>query len=34
MVCRLLGIREPVPPDASDALAMAFCRAVSRDLSS
>ncbi len=33
MVCRLLGIREPVPPDASDALAMAFCRAVSRDLS-
>ena len=32
MVCRLLGIREPVPPDASDALAMAFCRAVSRDL--
>ena len=34
MVCRLLGIREPVPPDASDALAMAFCRAVSRDLTS
>jgi crossover junction endodeoxyribonuclease RuvC len=31
MVCRLLGIREPVPPDASDALAMAFCRAVTRD---
>jgi len=30
MVCRLLGIREPVPPDASDALAMAFCRAVTR----
>jgi crossover junction endodeoxyribonuclease RuvC len=34
MVCRLLGIRKPVPPDASDALAMAFCRAVSRDLPS
>jgi crossover junction endodeoxyribonuclease RuvC len=34
MVCRLLGIREPVPPDASDALAMAFCRAVSRGLPS
>lgn len=32
MVCRLLGIREPVPPDASDALAMAFCRAVTRDM--
>lgn len=32
MVCRLLGIRKPVPPDASDALAMAFCRAVSRSL--
>jgi crossover junction endodeoxyribonuclease RuvC len=32
MVCRLLGIREKIPPDASDALAMAFCRAVSRDL--
>ena len=32
MVCRLLGIRKPVPPDASDALAMAFCRAVSRTL--
>lgn len=30
MVCRLLGIREPVPPDASDALAMAFCRAVTK----
>lgn len=30
MVCRLLGIREGVPPDASDALAMAFCRAVTR----
>src|SRR3989304_2389350 len=24
MVCRLLGIREPVPPDASDAPATAF----------
>ena len=33
MVARLLGIREPVPDDASDALAMAFCRAVTRDLS-
>ncbi len=32
MVCRLLGIREPVPPDASDALAVAFCRSVSRAL--
>ena len=32
MVCRLLGIREALPPDASDALAMAFCRAVTRDL--
>ncbi len=31
MVCRLLGIREAVPPDASDALAMAFCRAVTRN---
>jgi crossover junction endodeoxyribonuclease RuvC len=31
MVCRLLGIREAIPPDASDALAMAFCRAVTRD---
>jgi len=30
MVCRLLGIRNPVPPDASDALAMAFCRAVNK----
>jgi crossover junction endodeoxyribonuclease RuvC len=28
MVCRLLGIRGQIPPDASDALAMAFCRAV------
>lgn len=34
MVCRLLGIREPVPPDASDALAIAFCRAVTRDIPS
>jgi crossover junction endodeoxyribonuclease RuvC len=34
MVCRLLGIREPVPPDASDALAIAFCRAVSRTIAS
>ncbi len=32
MVCRLLGLREEVPPDASDALAMAFCRAVTRSL--
>ena len=30
MVRRLLGVREEVPPDASDALAMAFCRAVTR----
>jgi len=32
MLARLLGIRDPIPPDASDALAMAFCRAVTRDL--
>lgn len=32
MVRRLLGIREEIPPDASDALAMAFCRAVTRTL--
>ena len=32
MVARLLGIREAVPDDASDALAIALCRAVSRDL--
>jgi crossover junction endodeoxyribonuclease RuvC len=32
MVARLLGIRDPVPDDASDALAMAFCRAVTRDI--
>jgi crossover junction endodeoxyribonuclease RuvC len=32
MVARLLGLREPVPEDASDALAAAFCRAVTRDL--
>jgi crossover junction endodeoxyribonuclease RuvC len=31
MVARLLGLRVPVPADASDALAMAFCRAVTRD---
>src|SRR4030067_1003363 len=31
MVCRLLGIREPVLPDASDPPAIAFCRAVTRD---
>ena len=30
MVGRLLGLREEIPPDASDALAMAFCRAVTR----
>jgi crossover junction endodeoxyribonuclease RuvC len=30
MVRRLLGIRDEVPPDAADALAMAFCRAVTR----
>ncbi|HEY7586859.1 MAG TPA: crossover junction endodeoxyribonuclease RuvC [Candidatus Deferrimicrobiaceae bacterium] len=32
MVRRLLGIREEIPADASDALAMAFCRAVTRDI--
>lgn len=32
MVCRLLGIRGAVPPDASDALATAFCRAVTRNM--
>jgi crossover junction endodeoxyribonuclease RuvC len=32
MVARLLGIRDPIPPDASDALAIAFCRAVTREL--
>jgi crossover junction endodeoxyribonuclease RuvC len=31
MLCRLLGIRGRIPPDASDALALAFCRAVTRD---
>jgi crossover junction endodeoxyribonuclease RuvC len=30
MVSRLLGIREPLPDDASDALAMAICAAVTR----
>jgi crossover junction endodeoxyribonuclease RuvC len=30
MVCRLLGIRERIPPDASDALAIALCRALTR----
>jgi crossover junction endodeoxyribonuclease RuvC len=30
MVCRLLGIRETLPPDGSDALAVALCRAVTR----
>ena len=33
MVARLLGIRDPIPPDASDALATAFCRAVTRVVS-
>ena len=32
MVARLLGLHGPVPPDATDALAMAFCRAVTREL--
>ena len=32
MVARLLGIRAAIPSDASDALAMAFCRAVTREL--
>lgn len=31
MVTRLLGLHGPMPPDASDALAMAFCRAVTRE---
>lgn len=31
MVRRLLGLREEIPHDATDALAMAFCRAVTRD---
>ena len=30
MVGRLLGIREEIPDDASDALAMAFCGATTR----
>jgi crossover junction endodeoxyribonuclease RuvC len=30
MVCKLFGIREKIPPDASDALAMAFCGATTR----
>jgi crossover junction endodeoxyribonuclease RuvC len=32
MIARLLGLHGPAPPDAADALAMAFCRAVTRDL--
>jgi crossover junction endodeoxyribonuclease RuvC len=32
MVRRLLGLRDPIPPDASDALAMALCRAMTRSL--
>ena len=32
MVGRLLGLRVPIAEDASDALAAAFCRAVTRDL--
>ncbi len=31
MVRRLLGVRGEIPADASDALAMAFCRAVTKD---
>ncbi len=34
MVRRLLNVREEIPADASDALAMAFCRAVTRDFAS
>ncbi len=34
MVRRLLGVREEIPADASDALAMAFCGAVTRDFAS
>jgi len=33
MIARLLGIRDPIPTDASDALAIAFCRAVTRVVS-
>lgn len=32
MVRRLLGIRGDVPSDATDALAMAFCRATTKDI--
>ena len=32
MVGKLLGIRETIPPDASDALAMAFCGATTNPL--
>jgi len=31
MIARLLGLRGPAQSDAADALAMAFCRAVTRD---
>ncbi|MCL1925986.1 MAG: crossover junction endodeoxyribonuclease RuvC [Syntrophorhabdaceae bacterium] len=34
MICRLLGVRVQIPADASDALAMAFCRAVTREVPS
>lgn len=34
MVRRLLGLREEIPPDASDALATAFCRAATRSFPS
>ncbi|MCL5966204.1 MAG: crossover junction endodeoxyribonuclease RuvC [Deltaproteobacteria bacterium] len=32
MVCRILGIRDDLPADASDALAAAHCRAVTRSI--
>jgi len=31
MISKLLGVRVQIPVDASDALAMAFCRAVTRE---
>ncbi|MCL2103281.1 MAG: crossover junction endodeoxyribonuclease RuvC [Syntrophorhabdaceae bacterium] len=31
MISKLLGVRVQIPADASDALAMAFCRAVTRE---
>jgi len=31
MISKMLGVRVQIPADASDALAMAFCRAVTRE---